>query len=319
MRRLIVNADDFGLTSGVNRGIIEAHTHGIVTSSTLMACGAKFQEAVDMASRVPQLSVGCHVLLVDASPVLELQQVSSLAFVSNSSPNSGRNSGPGFDTGFGHGFDSNSGTPKFRDSLATFACLAVARRLDEDEIEAEITAQIRKLQAAGIQVSHLDSHKHTHMFPVVFRPMLRAAKKCGIRAVRNPFEPLFLAGARNWKRRIQLGILRSFQESFREALGAAGMMTPNGCVGILATGGLTLQTFRQLIENLTEGTWEFVTHPGYNDAELNNIKTRLRHSRETELGLLTSTDAKDLLKREQVELISYSDFGLSVQRSPEVP
>src|SRR4029077_20005296 len=162
-----------------------------------MACGAKFQEAVDMASRAPQLSVGCHVLLVDASPVLDVQQVSSLAFVSNSSP--------------------NSGTAKFRDSLVSFACLAVARRLDEDEIEAEITAQIRKLQAAGIQVSHLDSHKHTHMFPVVFRPMLRAAKKCGIRAVRNPFEPLFLAGTRNWKRRIQLGILRSFQESFREA------------------------------------------------------------------------------------------------------
>ena len=124
MRRLIVNADDFGLTSGVNRGIIEAHTRGIVTSSTLMACGAKFQEAVDMASRAPQLSVGCHVLLVDASPVLDVQQVSSLAF-------------------------RNSGTPKFRDSLVSFACLVVARRLDEDEIEAEITAQISKLQAAG--------------------------------------------------------------------------------------------------------------------------------------------------------------------------
>ena len=311
MRRLIVNADDFGLTSGVNRGIIEAHTRGIVTSSTLMACGAKFQEAVDMASRVPQLSVGCHVLLVDASPVLDVQQVSSLAFVSNSSPNSGRNSGPGF--------DNNSRTPKFRDSLVSFACLAVARRLDEDEIEAEITAQIRKLQAAGIQVSHLDSHKHTHMFPVVFRPMLRAAKKCGIRAVRNPFEPLFLAGTRNWKRRIQLGVLRSFQESFREALGGAGLMTPNGCVGIIATGGLTLQTFRQLIENLPDGTWEFVTHPGYNDAELNNVKTRLRHSRENELEILTSTAVKELLKREQIELISYREFGLSRQSSLEVP
>ena len=319
MRRLIVNADDFGLTSGVNRGIIEAHRRGIVTSSTLMACGAKFQEAVDMASRVPRLSVGCHVLLVDASPVLELQQVSSLAFVNNSSPNSGRNSGPGFDTNSDTGFGHNSGTPKFRDSLVSFACLAVARRLDEDEIEAEITAQIRKLQAAGIQVSHLDSHKHTHMFPVVFRPMLRAAKKCGIRAVRNPFEPLFLAGTRNWKRGIQLGILRSFRTSFRNALNQAGMMTPNGCVGILATGGLTLQTFRQLIESLPEGTWEFVTHPGYDDAELNNVKTRLRHSRENELAILTSIEVKELLKREQIELISYSDFGLSLPHSPEVP
>ena len=294
MRRLIVNADDFGLTSGVNRGIIEAYERGIVTSATLMACGAKFQEAVDLASRMPQLSVGCHVLLVDASPVLEFQQVSTLA-------------------------TSNFGAPKFRDNLVSFAGLAVTRRLDEDQIEAEITAQIRKLQTAGIKVSHLDSHKHTHMFPVVFRPMLRAARECGVSAVRNPFEPLVFAGTKNWKRRFQLGILRSFRTSFRNALKEFGLITPDGCVGIVATGGLTLETFRQLIENLAEGTWEFVTHPGYNDAELEGIKTRLRHSRENELAILTSAEAKELLQREQIGLISYREFGLFPKRSPEVP
>jgi hopanoid biosynthesis associated protein HpnK len=294
VRRLIINADDFGLTSGVNRGIIEAHERGIVTSATLMACGAKFQEAVDIASRTPQLSVGCHVLLVDASPVLEIQKVSSLAVA-------------------------NSGTPKFRDSLLDFACRAAARRFNEDEIEAEITAQIRKLQRAGIQVSHLDSHKHTHMFPTVFRPMLRAAKTCGIPAVRNPFEPLLFAGTKNWKRRFQLGILRSFRTSFWKALSEWGMITPNGCVGIVATGGLTLETFRQLIENLPEGTWEFVSHPGYNDAELGGIKTRLRHSRENELAILISAEAKELLQREEIELVSYREFGSSRQQSPEVP
>jgi chitin disaccharide deacetylase len=294
VRRLIVNADDFGLTSGVNRGIVEAHEHGIVTSATLMACGAKFQEAVAMASRSPQLSIGCHVLLVDASPVLELLQVSSLAA-------------------------SNSGILKFREHLISFAGLAIAGRLDEDEIEAEITAQIRKLQAAGIQVSHLDSHKHTHMFPVVFRPMLRAAKKCGVSAVRNPFEPLFLAGTKNWKRRFQLGILRSFRTTFRKALEESGVRTPHGCVGIVATGGLTLDGFRQLIENLPDGTWEFVTHPGHDDAELDAIKTRLRHSREDELAILTSPESKELLQRERIELISYREFDLPARPSPEVP
>jgi hopanoid biosynthesis associated protein HpnK len=286
VRRLIVNADDFGLTSGVNRGIIRAHEHGIVTSSTLMACGAKFQEAVAMSSRNPQLSVGCHVLLVDAFPVLELDKVSSLALA-------------------------NSGVPKFRDSLVRFACVAASRRLNEDEIEAEITAQIRKLQMAGVQVSHLDSHKHTHMFPAVFRPMLRAANKCGVSAIRNPFEPLFLAGTKNWKRRFQLGILRSFRTSFRNALRESGLVTPDGCIGILATGGLTLDTFRELIENLPEGTWEFVTHPGYYDAELDRVKTRLRHSRENELAILTSPETKELLQGERIELMSYRDFGSS--------
>jgi hopanoid biosynthesis associated protein HpnK len=294
VRRLIVNADDFGLTTGVNRGIVQAHEHGVVTSATLMASGAKFHEAVEWAARSPRLSVGCHVLLVDASPVLDLRQVSSLA-------------------------TTNAGAPKFRDSLTTFAGLAITGRLDEDQIEAEISAQIRKLQAAGIRVSHLDSHKHTHMFPAVFRPMLRAAKKCGVPAVRNPFEPLFLAGTRNWKRRFQLGILKSYRTTFRKALEESGLETPDGCVGIVATGGLTLDTFRQLIENLPEGTWEFVTHPGYDDAELAVINTRLRHSRENELAILTSPEIKELLQREQIDLISYREFSLFSQQSPEVP
>jgi hopanoid biosynthesis associated protein HpnK len=294
VRRLIVNADDFGLTSGVNRGIVEAHQQGIVTSATLMACGVEFQQAVDLAARTPELSIGCHVLLVDAAPVLDVRQVSSLT-----------TTGPG--------------APRFRDSLVSFACLAIAGKLDEDQIEAEITAQIRKLQTAGIHVSHLDSHKHTHMFPVVFRPMLRAAKACGVSAVRNPFEPLFFAATKNWKRRFQLGILRSFRRNFRNALRESGMTTPDGCVGIVATGGLTLDTFQHLIENLPEGTWEFVTHPGYNDAELDGINTRLRHSRENELAILTSPQTKELLQREQIDLISYHEFGSFPQKSPEVP
>jgi hopanoid biosynthesis associated protein HpnK len=295
VRRLIVNADDFGLTSGVNRGIIEAQTRGIVTSATLMACGPKFQEAVGLAVQTPSLSVGCHVLLVDACPVLELQQVSSLALA-------------------------NSGQPQFRESIVSFACLAATRRLSEEQIEAEITAQILKLQSAGVQVSHLDSHKHTHMFPVVFKPMLRAAKKCGVRAIRNPFEPLLFARTRlwNWKRSFQLGILRSFRSSFRRALNQAGMITPDGCVGIVSTGGLNAEVFRALVKNLPEGTWEFVSHPGYNDAELGKIKTRLRRSREKELAILTSAEVKQLLRRERIELISYRDFVLSSNNLPRV-
>lgn len=294
MRRLIVNADDFGLTLGVNRGILDGHTRGIVTSSTLMASGVAFENAVELARQTPSLSIGCHVLLVDASPLLDLSRVSSLAF-------------------------ENNGSPKFRDSIVRFACLAIAGRLDEEQIEAEIIAQIRKLQAAGIQVSHLDSHKHTHMFPVVFRPMLRAAKTCGVKAVRNPFEPLLFNKSRNWKRQFQLGVLRSFRTRFRQALTQAGMITPDGCIGIVATGGLNLSTFCALIENLPDGTWEFVSHPGYNDADLAGVKTRLHASREKELEILTSSEVKNLLQQNEVELISYRDFAQSAAESTKVP
>src|SRR5215469_8620808 len=78
VRRLIVNADDFGLTAGVNRAIIEAHTAGVVSSATLMANGAAFENAVSLAQSAPKLSIGCHVVLVDGTPVTEPASVTTL-------------------------------------------------------------------------------------------------------------------------------------------------------------------------------------------------------------------------------------------------
>jgi predicted glycoside hydrolase/deacetylase ChbG (UPF0249 family) len=197
---------------------------------------------------------------------------------------------------------------RFRQSLMSFACLAAAGRLDESQIEAEVTAQVKKLQAAGIQVSHLDSHKHTHMFPVVLKGVLRAARNCGIRAMRNPFEPLVFASLRHWKRHFQLRLLQRFRARFREMLAEAEVATPDGCVGIAATGGLNLETFRILLEKLPDGTWEFVSHPGYNDSDLDKVRTRLRNSRDKEMAILTSPEVRDLIQREGIQLISYREL-----------
>jgi len=289
MRRLIVNADDFGLTTGVNRGIVESHQNGIVTSATLMACGSKFAHALSLAEDAPRLSVGCHVVLVDGMPALNATKIQSLITSSSSSA-------------------SPSPVPRFRDSLMNFAMAVTAGRIDESEIEAEIVAQVQKLQGAGVPVSHLDSHKHTHMFPAVLRGMLRAAKACGVHAIRNPFEPLVFASLGGMKRSFQLRMMSGFRRNFRKALDGAGVLAPDGCIGVVATGGLTEQTFRELIQKLPEGTWEFVSHPGYNDAELDQVKTRLRKSRETELSILTSEATKEILQREQVQLISYREL-----------
>jgi hopanoid biosynthesis associated protein HpnK len=282
LRRLIINADDFGLTTGVNRGILEGHEHGVVTSTTLMACGEKFDEAATLVRQAPKLSVGCHVVLVDGTPVLPASEVSSLVGTHSSW--------------------------RFRQSLMSFACLAAAGRLDQAQIETEVTAQIQKLEAAGIQVSHVDSHKHTHMFPAVLKGVLRAAKSCGIRAMRNPFEPLVFATLRHWKRQFQLKLLESFRTRFHALLAEAGVATPDGCVGIAATGGLNLDTFQTLLGNLPEGTWEFVTHPGYNDRDLDKILTRLRDSRDKELAILTSPAVRELIERQGIELISYREL-----------
>ena len=290
MRRLIVNADDFGLTAGVNRAIIEAHTRGIVTSSTLMATGPAFEDAVRLAKETPLLSVGCHVVLIDGVPVLDAARLPTIT---------SRNSRP---ARFGH-------------SLKSFAARALTRRLNPAEIEAETTAQIRKIQSAGISVSHIDSHKHSHLFAAVLRPVLRAALACGVQAVRNPFGPRkplkssdLLARPSLWVRYAEVRLLRTLSGKFRDAARRQGMVTPDGTLGIVVTGALDETLFRAIAAIIPEGTWEFVCHPGYNDADLQQTNTRLSDSRETELRLLTMPEAKRLLEDQGIALISYREL-----------
>ena len=293
MRRLIINADDFGLTAGVNRAIVEAHENGVVTSATLMANGQGFQQAIALAQSRPRLGVGCHVVLVDGAPLLDQTAVRSL-----------------LDRG-----SNSSGDPHFREGIARFGALALLGRLDESEVEAEGTAQIRKLQAAGITVTHLDSHKHTHLFPRVLRPLLRAAASCGVRAIRNPFERIqgsqLAASPSLWRRWTEVGILRSLVRQFREAVQQAGVSTPDGTLAIVATGSLNERLLCLMVENLPDGTWELVCHPGYNDVELRAVRTRLRESRERELRILTSSSTRDLLAANGVELVSFRELAVA--------
>jgi chitin disaccharide deacetylase len=290
VRRLIVNADDFGFTAGINRAIIEAHTRGIVTSSTLMANGRAFEDAVTLAKTVPRLSVGCHVVLIDGEPVLDAKQLPSIT-------------------------SANSGRIRFRDGLKLFATRALAARMDASEIESETNAQIRKIQTAGIEVSHLDTHKHTHLFPEVLRPLLRAARACGVRAVRNPFGPRkplksseLLKRPGLWWRYAEVKLLRTLAARFRDAANRAGLITPDGTLGIVVTGALDEQLFRAIADIIPEGTWEFVCHPGYNDDDLKRADTRLRESRETELRVLTMPEARELLSSQGIALISYHEL-----------
>jgi hopanoid biosynthesis associated protein HpnK len=286
VRRLIINADDFGFTSGVNQAIFEAHTRGVVTSSTLMANGARFHEAVRLAHSMPNLSVGCHVVLIDGRPLSSREALPSLVDAAG-----------------------------FRDGLKSFAARSLTGRIHANEVAVEASAQIRKIQAAGIDVSHIDTHKHTHVFPQILRPLLRAAKEAGVSAIRNPFGPRrpfrssdLLARPILWTRYAEVRVLGRFAGKFREAVAREGFSTPDGTLGIEVTGTLDESLFRVIASTIPDGTWEFVCHPGYNDADLKAANTRLRGSRETELRVLTLPAARELLSREGIELISYREL-----------
>ena len=283
--RLIVNADDFGLTQGVNRAITLANREGIVTSATVMANSRCFQQATEIAKSQPTLATGCHAVLIDGEPV------------SRSAPTL------------------TNGAVRFRSSLKDFALAAIRNNLSAQEIQAEAEAQICRIQSTGLNVTHVDSHKHTHMFPSVLRPVLRAAKACGVRAVRNPFEPrrcwprsIFLGRTSMWLRSAGVTCFSIFGQAFRKAVQEEGMLTTDGTVGIVATGKLDSKILVSILEALPEGTWELVCHPGYADADLAAAGTRLTGSREIELEALTSPGVKSLISRRKIALISYADL-----------
>jgi predicted glycoside hydrolase/deacetylase ChbG (UPF0249 family) len=184
-------------------------------------------------------------------------------------------------------------TGRFHPKLGGFLKKLYSGRIRSAEIEAEAAAQIAHLQSRGLRLTHIDTHKHTHMFPAVLRPVLRAAKAAGIRAVRNPFEPAWslrsTPGA-PFIRRTEVRLLRLLEPTFRHIVAEEGFSTTDGAIGVLATGTLDAATVTSLLQSLPPGTWELVSHPGYNDADLAHANTRLLASRETERQALCTVN-----------------------------
>lgn len=265
-----------------------------------MANGAAFEDAVTAARSAPNLSVGCHVVLVDGTPVSPPGAVDTLLAIRSAEPG------------------------KFYSSLSAFAARAMLGGFDRDQLVAEVTAQIRKIQSTGLQVTHLDSHKHAHIFPEILAALLRAARICGVRAIRNPFVPVKAIRARQfkgkrelWKRYGQVRLLNSFSRQFRQRMKRAGLVTPDGVIGLIETGTRDRSDdssgysslLRQTLASLPEGTWEFVCHPGYNDADLRAAGTRLLAAREEERRLLTSTELRQFLEEQKIRVIGYREFA----------
>jgi predicted glycoside hydrolase/deacetylase ChbG (UPF0249 family) len=284
--RLILNADDFGLTLGVNRAICELHQAGVLTSATLMATGHAFDDAIAIVHANPALGVGCHIVLTDGLPVSPPESIPTLL-------------GPD--------------RKHFRPKLIDFSVALLRGRINEAEIEREALAQVRKLQQAGIDVTHLDSHKHTHIFPAVTRALLRIAENSSIGAIRNPFEPKWCRslGRGKFMRRLQLALLDGLTSQFdaQRQIRNGYVLTTGGSIGVSATGQLNSESLEQILASAPDGLWELVLHPGYNDADLAAITTRLRSHRDVEREALLSVVPKFLAQPNPPELIHYGNLG----------
>ncbi len=229
------------------------------------------------------LSVGCHIVLVNGQPALPNDQIPALA------PHSG----------------------VFRAGLGAFVLDLVRGVIPEMEIEMEAVAQIRRLQAAGVTVTHLDTHKHTHMFPRVLRPLLRAAILCGVHAVRNPFEPDWALNATADSpilRRMEVRLLRVWRREFLRLVRQAGVTTTDGAIGVLATGSLDTEALKHLLYAIPPGTWELVCHPGYIDQDIDKVQTRLRRSRPIEHEALAKIVPQFLNRHPEIAPVSFGQI-----------
>lgn len=235
MRYLITNADDFGFTRDVNQGIVQAHRHGILTATTLMATGAAFDHAVELARENPGLDVGVHLVLVGS---------------------------PGYP--------------------ATVPRLLLS--LGRMRIYDELAGQVRKILEAGIQPTHLDTHKHTHLLPPVLDAVARIAEEFRILWVRRPLGP------------------------FHGALARRGYRTTDHFTGFRMTGRYDAAQLARLIRRLPEGLTEFMCHPGFCTEELRQASTRLKDSRRRELDALTSPEVRAALDESSVKLATYREM-----------
>src|SRR5437867_529795 len=224
VRSLVVNADDLGLTVGVNDGIFDAHDHGILTSASVFASAPATADAIRRALSRPSLGVGVHLALVDGTPTLPPCRVPTLV------EDDGR----------------------FHRSWKPFIVACLRGKVSLAEVELELTAQIERVRSAGVMPTHLDAHKHVHAYPPVFAIVARLAGRFGIPVVRVPFDrwsPMGgAAGAERTARRqalLNAAMLPWARRDYRTAA-LLGLRAPH-FIGRIHTGVLTAETLAPLV------------------------------------------------------------------------
>ncbi|MFQ6082109.1 MAG: carbohydrate deacetylase [Candidatus Aminicenantia bacterium] len=278
MKRVIINADDFGLTSGINKGIILAHQKGILTSTTLMANMPGFSQAVKLAKKNKSLGVGIHLNIIRGEPISSPQKVPSLL------------------NNHGHFL-----------TTSQFLKKIVLRKIILIEIEYEFRAQIEKVLGKGIHITHFDSEKHIHSIPQIMQIVTKLAIEYRIPRIRFINEFCLSSNITQSFKSILVSFLNSRK---KKDLINSGILIPDKFYGICKSGQMNKKRFKIIFSKLNEGITEIMTHPGIVDKELNEIEQKygpfyLRKGREKELETLLDQELKKIIKKENIQLIHF--------------
>jgi predicted glycoside hydrolase/deacetylase ChbG (UPF0249 family) len=271
VKRLIINADDFGISAGVTAGILEAHAAGTVTSTSMMVGCPGWDDAAAQGRGTTSLGIGLHFNLLVGRPV----------------------------TGATTLTDPRTGTFV---PLGVLVRRALAGQLSRGEVAAECAAQLAAIRDAGIPVTHIDSHRHTHALPVIRSAVAGVALGEGL-PLRRPVE------SHRWfpndlESQVHRGLIGW---SWRlTSLGAPATRAPDHFIGVSMQGGERFAgQLTEVLGRLPEGTTELMVHPGHVDEQLSAVDG-YTWQRELELGALTSASVRERLARDDIALTNFA-------------
>jgi chitin disaccharide deacetylase len=234
LKRLVVTADDFGVSREVNDAVETGHRGGVLSAASLMVSAPASADAVARARRLPSLRVGLHLVLVDGRPVLPASAVTHLV----------------------------DGDGMFRSNMTALATVICFNSQARCQLAAEIGAQFEAFRATGLTLDHCNAHKHFHLHPLVGALIATIGARFGLRAVRVPREPAQVL--RSIERRtpwVPALLLAPCARLLRQRIRAAGLLAPDRVFGLQWSGQMTRQRLAGLIRNLPNGLSEIYLHP----------------------------------------------------------
>jgi predicted glycoside hydrolase/deacetylase ChbG (UPF0249 family) len=236
MKKIIINADDFGLTESTNQGIVAAYSNGLLTSTSLMACGGAFQHAVNLAKKHDIKNVGVHLVLDEETPVAENSLIPSLINPQN----------------------------KFHGRGSLLLRLLFYRNLSLKEVEIEFRAQIKRCLDSGIKPTHIDGHGHVHVYPRIVDVVISLAKEFSIEKIRIPYEPFSFVGKKTKPGQyLKKSIVSFFSLMNRERFMKAGFKSPDHFFGLSYSGRVDEELLADILRKTPDdAVTEIMTHPG---------------------------------------------------------
>jgi hopanoid biosynthesis associated protein HpnK len=272
--RLIVHADDFGLSEKINTGIIDAYVNGILRSTSIVASGQAFDHAVALVRSNSSLDIGIHLTLVEEQPISAPQQIPTLV----------------------------NSKGQFLEHATIFTKQYLRGKINKQDIRRELGLQIEKILATGLTVSHLDSHQHVHMLPGIWGIVYELSKKYQIPAIRYPLERFrgYMYKDQNRARLIEQFALNFFCTFINRN----NIHTTDHFVGFFFGGHVNRDNLYTIIKNLpASGTCELMCHPGEHDTA--SLYNHWQYHWQDELDALKDGTLQELLIQQNIDLINW--------------